>query len=69
MHSLLDGSVQLGYGCLRVDIRSLLQLTINLSVRCIHKEFIVIWYNFQACCIAGDITPGSELKDHPSYSV
>ena len=35
----------------------------------INKEYIIIWYNFQACCIAGyrNITPGSELSDHPSY--
>ena len=34
------------------------------------KECICILYNFQACCIVAgyrDITPGSELKDHPSY--
>ena len=34
------------------------------------KECICILYTFQACCIVAgyrDITPGSELKDHPSY--
>ena len=63
MHGLLDMSVHLAYGCFRVDFRSLLQVTQNLSERCIDKECICIWYNFQACCVAGyrDITPGSEL--------
>ena len=64
MHSLLDRSVHWGYGCFGVYFRSLLQITkTNLSKPCIDKECICIWYNFQACCIAGyrDITPGSEL--------
>ena len=32
-------------------------------------RILYIWYNFQACCLAGyrDITPGSELSDHSSY--
>ena len=31
--------------------------------QCIDKEYIFMWYNFQACCIAGhrDITARSEL--------
>ena len=52
MHSLLDRSVHGGYGCFGVDFQSLLQVTLNLSERCIDKEYIIIWYNFQACCIA-----------------
>ena len=63
LHSLLDRSVHWGYGCFRVDFRSLLQVTYNLSKQCIEKQYIIVWYNLQACCIAGyrDITPGSEL--------
>ena len=63
MHSLLDRSVHWGYGCFGVYFRSFLQVTKNLSKRCIDKECICIWCNFQAYCIAGyrDITPGSEL--------
>ena len=63
MHSLLDRSVHLGYGCFRVDFWSLLQVTQNLSEQCINKECICIWCNFQACRITGsrDIAPGSEL--------
>ena len=32
-------------------------------------KYIIIWYNFQACCIAGyrDITPVSEFSYRPSY--
>ena len=26
---------------------------INVSEWCIDKEYIIIWYNFQACCFAG----------------
>ena len=35
----------------------------------IDKEYIIIWYNFQPCCIAGNryITPGSLLSEHPLY--
>ena len=68
MQSLLDRSVHCGYGCFVVDFRSHLQATYNLSQRCKDKQRIIIWYTFQACCITGyrDITPGSELLDHPS---
>ena len=40
MHSLLDRSVHLGYGCFRVDFRSLLQVTQNLSEWCIGNVFV-----------------------------
>ena len=42
-----------------------------MSEQCIDKEYIIKWYNFQACDIYGyrDITPGSELSDHPSYDL
>ena len=59
---------------------NMFKLQKNLSKRCYPpppppciqkcKECICILYNFQACCIVAgyrDITPGSELKDHPSY--
>ena len=63
MHSLLDRSVHLGYGCFGVDFWSLLRVTQNLSEQCIDKECICILCNFQACRISGyrDIAPGSEL--------
>ena len=63
MHNLLEWSVHWGYGCFRIDIWSLLQATYSFSERCIDKKSIFIWYNFQACSIAGyrDITPESEL--------
>ena len=40
MHSLLDMSVHLGYGCFEIDFRLLLRVTQNLSERCIDKECI-----------------------------
>ena len=35
----------------------------------IDKEYIISWYNFQPCCIAGnrDTAPGSQLSEHPLY--
>ena len=62
MHSPLDRSVHWGYGCFGIGFRSLLQVTQNLSKRCIDKGCICIWYNFQVYGIAGyrDITPVSE---------
>ena len=69
MQSLLNRLVHRWNGCLRVEILSILKITYNLSNWCIDKEYIFIWYNFQAFCIAGyrDITPGSRLLEHLSY--
>ena len=40
-----------------------------MSEWCIYKEYIIIWYNIQACCKDGyrAMTPGSDFSDHPSY--
>ena len=42
---------------------STLYMAHSIPLACIDKEYIIIWYNFHACCIAGyrNITPGSEL--------
>ena len=46
MHSLLDRSVHLGYSCFGVDFRCLLQVTYNMSERCIDKESIFYLVQF-----------------------
>ena len=62
MHSLLDRSVHCRYDYFGVEF-----LVAPSSDLKLVKYFI--WYNFQACCIAGyrDNTPGSELSEHTSF--
>ena len=63
MHSLLDRSVHLGYGCFGVICQS--------PELCTDKEYMLIWYNFQTCSIDGYriIMPGSDIFEHHSYSL